>query len=66
MGFLISPGIIVLVALVILILIVVFKVLFKKKRPDVFYTPFDYITGQTDEEFYEEEENTKDDIRKNK
>ncbi|GGD25124.1 DUF3951 domain-containing protein [Pontibacillus salipaludis] len=37
-----------------LILIVVYKVMIKKERPDNYYTPFDHITGQSNEEFHEE------------
>ena len=32
------------------------KIIVTKKLPDNLYTPFDYITGQTDVEFHEEKE----------
>lgn len=56
-----SPSIFIIGVLLILIVIVAWKRLFRKKRSgsDVNYTPFDYITGQTDKEFHvnqEEEE----------
>lgn len=57
MDFLISTNIIVLIILITLILVVVFKMFVKKKKPtQISYTPFDYITGQSDEEFHEEEQ----------
>lgn len=50
----IRMDIIVTVVLFILIGIVLYKVLIKKERPTSSYTPFDYITGQTDKEFHHE------------
>ncbi|KGX92534.1 hypothetical protein N781_14425 [Pontibacillus halophilus JSM 076056 = DSM 19796] len=49
-------NIVILFTVVLLILVVAFKIFFKKERPSNFYTPFDYITGQTDQEFHEEQE----------
>ncbi|WP_079526526.1 DUF3951 domain-containing protein [Halobacillus hunanensis] len=46
------------VAVFILIIIVALKIFIKKKPVDSSYTPFDYITGQTDKEFHENEEIT--------
>ncbi|WP_193433340.1 DUF3951 domain-containing protein [Virgibacillus necropolis] len=42
--------------MVTLICIVAYKIVIKKERPDNSYTPFDYIAGQTEDEFYEEQE----------
>lgn len=39
-----------------LIGIIVFKIIKKKNLPNSYYTPFDYITGQTNVEFHEEKE----------
>ncbi|WP_406688106.1 DUF3951 domain-containing protein [Rossellomorea vietnamensis] len=39
---------------VILILLVAYRVLIKKKNSSNYYTPFDHITGQTVSEFQEE------------
>jgi Protein of unknown function (DUF3951) len=39
---------------VILILLVAYRVLIKKKNPSNYYTPFDHITGQSVSEFQEE------------
>ncbi|UOR13400.1 DUF3951 domain-containing protein [Halobacillus amylolyticus] len=44
------------IAVFVLITIVAYKIFIKKERVDSSYTPFDYITGQTDKEFHEEEE----------
>ncbi|WP_061809454.1 DUF3951 domain-containing protein [Rossellomorea vietnamensis] len=38
---------------VILILLVAYRVLIKKKNPSNYYTPFDHITGQSVSEFQE-------------
>ncbi|UOQ92543.1 DUF3951 domain-containing protein [Halobacillus shinanisalinarum] len=43
------------IAVFVLITIVAYKIFIKKERVDNSYTPFDYITGQTDTEFHEEE-----------
>lgn len=42
--------------IILLIGIVVIKVMTKKKLPDSSYTPFDYITAQSNIEFHEEKE----------
>ncbi|MEI5908744.1 DUF3951 domain-containing protein [Bacillus spongiae] len=44
------------IVIVILVLIVFYKVFFKKRSVTLFYTPFDDITGQTEVEFHEEKE----------
>ncbi|MCJ8012423.1 DUF3951 domain-containing protein [Paenibacillus sp. KQZ6P-2] len=44
------------VILIALIGIIAFKIVKKKQLPDCYYTPFDYITGQTTVEFHEEKE----------
>ncbi|MFZ0368182.1 MAG: DUF3951 domain-containing protein [Halobacillus sp.] len=45
-------------ALCILIILVAYKLFVKKESIDTThsYTPFDYITGQTSQEFHEEED----------
>lgn len=55
-----SSAIFILV-IVLLILFIAFKIFIKKERPDNSYTPFDYITGQTGEEFHEEQEEREED-----
>ncbi|WP_430788005.1 DUF3951 domain-containing protein [Virgibacillus flavescens] len=47
--------------IVLLIIFIAFKIFIKKERPDNSYTPFDYITGQTGDEFYEEQEEKEED-----
>lgn len=51
---LIRMDVVVTIVLFVLIGIVLYKVLIKKERPTSSYTPFDYITGQTDKEFHHE------------
>lgn len=48
-----SIDIIISLIIISLIVFVMFRVLIKKKRPHNMYTPFDYITGQSDKEFHE-------------
>lgn len=48
--------IVVVTILFVLICILLYKVLCRKGRPTSFYRPFDYITGQTEQEFHDEEE----------
>lgn len=58
--FILSTNIIVLLLIIGLVIWIAYKIFIKKDRPENFYTPFDYITGQSDEEFpkqVEEEEN---------
>lgn len=57
MNSILSPNLITTALFFILIIIVILRVLLKKKRSgsDVSYTPFDYITGQTDKAFHESE-----------
>lgn len=43
-------------AVMLLIGIIGFKIVKKKQLPDSYYTPFDYITAQTNVEFHEEKE----------
>jgi len=38
------------------VIYVAYKILVKKERPHNFYTPFDYITGQSDQEFHYQDE----------
>lgn len=38
-----------------LIIYIAYKVFVKKEHPKNYYTPYDFITGQTDKEFHEEE-----------
>lgn len=56
-----SMNIIALLLIIVLVVVVAYKVLIKKVRPEITYTPFDYITGMTKEEFKEEEEDFKHD-----
>ncbi|WNS78212.1 DUF3951 domain-containing protein [Domibacillus sp. DTU_2020_1001157_1_SI_ALB_TIR_016] len=42
--------------IVALVITVVFKMIWKKELPSHTYTPFDYIAGQTIEEFHDEKE----------
>lgn len=42
--------------IVVLVITVVCKMIWKKELPSHTYTPFDYIAGQTVEEFHEEKE----------
>ncbi len=41
------------------IVVVVIKTVFRRKLPSNYYTPFDYISAQTTEEFHEEKEEIK-------
>lgn len=43
------------IVVVILVCIIAYKIFFKKERPNNDYTPFDYITGQSEDEFHEEQ-----------
>lgn len=40
-------------------MIVIIKTIFRRKLPSNYYTPFDYISAQTTEEFHEEKEEIK-------
>ncbi|MFD2925087.1 DUF3951 domain-containing protein [Halobacillus naozhouensis] len=44
------------IAVFVLIIIVAYKIFIKKDPVNSSYTPFDYITGQTDKEFHQNEE----------
>ncbi|AWB44558.1 DUF3951 domain-containing protein [Paenibacillus sp. CAA11] len=46
---------------IVLIGLIVFKMIRKKRIPDIYYTPFDYITGQSTIEFHEEKEDEEQD-----
>lgn len=47
---------IIIIALMLgLIVYISYKVFIKKERPKNSYTPYDYIVGQTDKEFHDEE-----------
>lgn len=61
-------SIVVALAIIGLVAYVGYKVIIKKQRPKNYYTPYDYITGQTDKEFHDEklEVETEDDHDKNK
>lgn len=65
MGNILFPSLITTVLFFVVIIILVLRAIFKKNRSSggISYTPFDYITGQTDEEFHiqEEEENDETD-----
>lgn len=62
MGSILFPSLITTILFLAVILFVLFRVLLKKNRsgPGESYTPFDYITGQTDKEFHEELEEEED------
>ena len=40
--------------------LVIYKHMTSKDKPDNSYTPFDYITGQSETEFHQEEEQEED------
>lgn len=44
-----------IIVMVTLICIIAYKVFIKKEKPNNYYTPFDYIAGQTEDEFHEEQ-----------
>lgn len=50
--------------IILLIGIVAIKVITKKKLPDSNYTPFDYITAQSNNEFHEEKEEKEEEADK--
>lgn len=61
LGFL---AIVVMLLIIGLIGYIAFNIFVKKKRPKNYYTPYDYIIGQTDKEFHNdqlEEKEPKDD-----
>ncbi|PEW08995.1 DUF3951 domain-containing protein [Priestia megaterium] len=45
------------------IMIVIIKTVFRRKLPSNYYTPFDYISAQTTEEFHEEKEDENGDSK---
>jgi len=49
----------IVVLTVVPIMIVIIKTVLRRKLPSNYYTPFDYISAQTTEEFYEEKEEIK-------
>lgn len=62
-------SIVISLAMIGLVIYIAYKVIFKKQRPKNYYTPFDYIAGQTDKEFHDEQlevetEDANDDHRK--
>src|SRR5699024_4944748 len=61
-------SIVVALAIIGLVAYVGYNVIIKKQRPNNYYTPYDYITCQTDKEFHDEklEVETEDDHDKNK
>lgn len=61
LGFL---AIIIILLMIGLILYIAYNILIKKKRPKNYYTPYDYIVGQTDKEFHDEdlEETVEDNV----
>jgi hypothetical protein len=48
------------ILIIILIALIAVKIMTKKELPSSNYTPFDYITGQTNIEFHEEKEETEE------
>jgi len=62
MGSILFPGLITTVLFFFVIFFVLLRNVSKKNHSDtgVNYTPFDYITGQTDKEFHEEEKQKDD------
>lgn len=48
-------SIIVMLAMICLIVFIAYKVIIKKERPKNYYTPYDYIVGQTDKEFHDDQ-----------
>ena len=48
-------GIIFSIFIIFVVSFVLYRILSEKGAPDNSYTPFDYITGQTDTEFHENE-----------
>lgn len=48
-------SIIVTLAMMGLIVYIAYKVIVKKQRPKNYYTPYDYIVGQTDQEFHDDQ-----------
>lgn len=57
----ISMGIIFSVFIILVVIFVLYRILSGKGTPDNSYTPFDYITGQTDTEFHENERESEPD-----
>jgi Protein of unknown function (DUF3951) len=51
-------------ALIVLIAVITFKIIKNKELPSNSYTPFDYITGQSNVEFHEEKEEKEEDNAK--
>ncbi|AQR76986.1 hypothetical protein BXP28_06030 [Paenibacillus larvae subsp. larvae] len=51
-------------ALIVLIAVITFKIIKNKELPSNSYTPFDYITGQSNVEFHEEKEEKEEDMAK--
>lgn len=58
--FILAMNSFVLLLIVVLVFIVGYKVLIKRDKPTSTYTPFDYIMGQTSEEFLDETEKETD------
>jgi len=56
-------GIIFSVFIILVVSFVLYRIFAGKGAPDNSYTPFDYITGQTDTEFHEKE---KESVQKGK
>lgn len=54
MAIVFSPSAIVPILMIGLILLIAYRVFIKKQRPKNYYTPFDYITDQSDREFQED------------
>ncbi|WP_284645307.1 DUF3951 domain-containing protein [Paenibacillus silviterrae] len=50
--------------IILLVSIIAIKVITKKKLPDNNYTPFDYITAQTNIEFHQEKEGKEEETDK--
>lgn len=45
-----------IIVVVVLVCIIAYKIFIKKERPNNDYTPFDYIAGQSEDEFHMEQE----------
>ncbi|WP_195576766.1 DUF3951 domain-containing protein [Paenibacillus sp. 1001270B_150601_E10] len=50
-----------IVPILVLLSIIAVKIIRGRALPDVYYTPLDYITGQSEVEFHEEKEDHEED-----
>ena len=51
----------ILLLIIVPVIMITVKTIRKRKLPSNYYTPFDYISAQTNAEFHEEKEETKED-----